>query len=142
MIAEAAAASAPTNSDDGSATAPTAQPESTVDTTPVTDETTMMTTERTTTKSKVSEINSTLVLLTLSNQVKTLLEHFQNTNAVGFPGQDILPDPLPAPNVTEGLGIFSSSNFYDITVYGLSNFTVESVNMMLAEMTVSITAIF
>lgn len=104
-----------------------------------TEEPILVTTERLpVTTNAQPDVNSTEVFIKLTNQIRMILEHLQAANATGLPGENILPDPLPAPDVSEGLGLLGKSEFYNMTVHGLSNFTVEGVNMMLDQMTVSI----
>lgn len=65
------------------------------------------------------------------------MKHFREPEPTGFPGQTVLPDPMSAPNATADLGL-STGEFYNLKVYGLSNFTVQGVNMLLDEMQVRI----
>lgn len=72
----------------------------------------------------------------LWEQVRDILKHFQNPEPVGFPGQTLLEDPLSVPNQTVAFGPFGHTDFYNLTVHGLSNFTIEGVNTRLDELEV------
>lgn len=114
----------------------TGSPVPAIETTAATSEATFTEVSEASTRGSAPAVNSTAVIYKLSDQIRKVLEHFQEANAVGLPGQNILPDPLSAPDVSDG-GLLGSSEFYNITVHGLSNFTVDSVNLLLDQMTVS-----
>lgn len=83
-------------------------------------------------------VNKTIKIVDkLSDQIRSVLSHYHESNPIGFPGQTILMDPMPVPNNTADLGI-GTGYFYNLTVHGLSNFTVEAVNMLLDDMQVKI----
>ncbi|XP_065215261.1 uncharacterized protein LOC135841954 [Planococcus citri] len=71
----------------------------------------------------------------ISEQIRAILKHFREPIPTGFPGQVVLQDPMPAPNATTDMTL-GTGHFYNMTVHGLSNFTVEAVNLLLDEMQV------
>lgn len=78
---------------------------------------------------------TTKIVNNLSDQIRGILQHFGEPEPIGFPNQTILPDSLDVPNVTQDLGI-GTGQYYNMTVYGLANFTVESINMLLDQLEV------
>ena len=71
----------------------------------------------------------------LSDQLRVILKHFQESEPVGLPGQDFLPEPMHAPDTNASL-VVATGYFYNITVWGLSNFTLSSIDTKLDEMQV------
>lgn len=80
---------------------------------------------------------TTKIVDKLSDQIRSILKHFQEVEPTGFPGQTVLTDPMPVPDTTADMAL-GTGFFYNMTVHGLSNFTVEAVNMLLDEMQVRI----
>lgn len=72
----------------------------------------------------------------LSHQVRIILKHFQGPEPIGIPGQTILTEPLHAPDTNASL-VLATGNFHNITVWGLSNFTINVLNTKLDDMEVS-----
>lgn len=72
----------------------------------------------------------------LSNQIRDILKHLENPQPIGFPGQTVLGDPLKVPNKTVNFGLLTGY-FYNMTVHGLSNFTVDGINTHLDQLEVS-----
>lgn len=72
----------------------------------------------------------------LSHQVRIILKHFQGPEPVGIPGQTILTEPLYAPDANASL-VLATGYFYNITIWGLSNFTINVLNTKLDDMEVS-----
>ncbi len=72
---------------------------------------------------------------TLSHQVRILLKHFQGPDPIGLPGQHILPEPLAVSDTNASFGI-ATGMFSNISVWGLSNFTISVINTNLDDMEV------
>ncbi len=70
-----------------------------------------------------------------SDQIRKIIQHYQVPEPIGFPGQTVLPDPLTVPDATQSVG-FGTGEFYNMTVHNLSNFTTQSVNILLDQMKV------
>lgn len=73
----------------------------------------------------------------LSNQFRIILKHFQDPDPVGLPGKSILPEPMAAENVTASM-VVATGSFFNITIYGLNNFSISVVNTFLDQMEVSV----
>ncbi|XP_065223507.1 uncharacterized protein LOC135847740 [Planococcus citri] len=83
---------------------------------------------------KTPNINSSFVDL-LSEQIQTVLKHFQDPDPIGIPGSDILPDPMAADNVSASM-VVATGFFYNITVGGLNKFSINVVDTYLDKMEV------
>jgi len=70
----------------------------------------------------------------MSEQVRAVLRHFQQSDPVGFPGTNV-PDPLAVPEMQTTFA-FQTMTFTNSTVTGLSQFRFESANSDLADMKV------
>ena len=71
----------------------------------------------------------------LSNQVRIILKHFQAPEPIGLPGQDILTEPMHAPDTNASM-VLATGDFSNISVWGLSNFSISSIETKLDEMEV------
>lgn len=72
----------------------------------------------------------------LSNQIRIVLKHFQGPDPIGIPGASILPEPMNAENVSASM-VVATGYFYNITIFGLNNFSIDIVNTFLDQMEVS-----
>lgn len=63
----------------------------------------------------------------LSEQIKQILAHYRKKGEVVVPMQHIFPEPMLVEDFKSSFSI-GSMQFKNVTVYGLSNFTVEEIN--------------
>jgi len=71
----------------------------------------------------------------LSDQVRIILKHFQEAEPIGLPGQNLLTEPMHAPDTNASM-VVATGYFSNITVWGLSNFSISSIDTKLDEMQV------
>ncbi|XP_050432370.1 uncharacterized protein LOC126840567 [Adelges cooleyi] len=71
-------------------------------------------------------LSSDAVTNRLSEQIRKILKHYQKPDPIGFPGAPV-PDPLAIPPMKKNFGL-ADMTFSNMTVHGLSKFTVERVN--------------
>ncbi|XP_050538459.1 neurofilament heavy polypeptide-like [Daktulosphaira vitifoliae] len=79
-------------------------------------------------------VSSNMVKEKLSEQIRKVLLHYQRPDPIGFPGAPI-PESLSIPPMRKNFGM-ADMTFTNMTIHGLSKFTVERVNTDLDNMQV------
>ncbi|BES90745.1 Haemolymph juvenile hormone Hypothetical protein protein (JHBP) [Nesidiocoris tenuis] len=72
----------------------------------------------------------------LSNQIRGALKYYKDYRIVAVPGADV-PDPFPVPNFSKKMG-GTPFTFFNTTMYGMSNYSIQHINTNLEKMQVYI----
>lgn len=70
----------------------------------------------------------------LMEQVRSVLEHFKQSDPTGFPGAEV-PDPMDVPPMNTSFAI-ATMNFENVTVHGLSRFRFHEASVNFTAMKV------
>lgn len=74
----------------------------------------------------------------LMDQVRSVLEHFKQSDPTGFPGAEV-PDPMDVPPMNTSFAI-ATMNFENVTVHGLSRFRFHEASVNFTAMKAEVAA--